>query len=242
MAVFPSPEPAIACRLARVIALVPAAGMGSRATGQAEAVIPKQYRVLAGQPMLRHAVLALLADARVQEVRVIVAPQDEQAQQVLSGLPRTRCFAVGGAERSETVLNGLRQTGFDPEDWVLVHDAARPGLPATALSRLLDACLSGQQGGLLAMPMADTVKRANAQQCVERTLDRQQLWMAQTPQMFRAGQLEAALLAAVRAGVVVTDEASAMEAAGYKPLLVPGSGRNAKITWPDDFDWVQSWL
>ena len=234
MAVFQSSD--------RVIALVPAAGIGARATGKGAAIIPKQYRVLAGQPMLRHSGLALLADPRVQEVRVIVAPHDEQAQDVLSGLPRTRCFPVGGAERSDTVLNGLRQTGFDPEDWVLVHDAARPGLPAAALSRLLDTCLSRQQGGLLAMPMADTVKFADAQQCVERTLDRQQLWMAQTPQMFRAGQLQAALLEAARAGFAVTDEASAMEAVGYKPLLVPGSGRNAKITWPDDFDWVQSWL
>ncbi len=234
MAVFQSSD--------RVIALVPAAGIGARATGEGAPIIPKQYRVLAGQPMLRHSVLALLADPRVQEVRVIVAPHDEQAQVVLSDLPRTRCFPVGGAERSDTVLNGLRQTGFEPEDWVLVHDAARPGLPATALSRLLDACLSSQQGGLLAMPMADTVKFADAQQRVARPLDRQQLWMAQTPQMFRAGQLQAALLDAARAGFAVTDEASAMEAAGYKPLLVPGSGRNAKITWPDDFDWVQSWL
>ena len=234
MAVFQSSD--------RVIALVPAAGIGARATGEGAPIIPKHYRVLAGQPMLRHSVLALLADPRVQEVRVIVAPHDEQAQVVLSDLPRTRCFPVGGAERSDTVLNGLRQTGFEPEDWVLVHDAARPGLPATALSRLLDACLSSQQGGLLAMPMADTVKFADAQQRVERTLDRQQLWMAQTPQMFRAGQLQAALLDAARAGFAVTDEASAMEAAGHKPLLVPGSGRNAKITWPDDFDWVQSWL
>ena len=226
----------------RVIALVPAAGIGARATGEGEVTIPKQYRVLSGQPMLRHSVLALLADSRVQEVRVIVAPHDEQAQDVLSGLPRTRCFPLGGAERSDTVLNGLRQTGFDPEDWVLVHDAARPGLPASALSRLLDACLSRQQGGLLAMPMADTVKFADEQQRVDRTLDRQRLWMAQTPQMFRVGPLQAALQEAVRVGYVVTDEASAMEAAGYKPLLVPGSGRNAKITWPDDFDWVQSWL
>lgn len=226
----------------RVIALVPAAGIGARASSEDEIVIPKQYRVLAGQPMLRHSVLALLADPRVDEVRVIVAPHDDKAASALSGLPRTRCFPYGGAERSDTVLNGLRQTEFQHQDWVLVHDAARPGLPAAALTRLLDACLSRQQGGLLAMPMADTVKLADAELCVERTLDRKHLWLAQTPQMFKASELKDALMQAVAAGFAVTDEASAMEFVGHKPLLVPGSGRNAKITWPDDFEWVQSWL
>lgn len=226
----------------RVVALVPAAGVGARATGEGCAGIPKQYRLLAGQPMLLHTVRALLTDPRIQEVQVIVAPQDQQASQILTGLPRTKCLPFGGAERADTVLNGLRQSGLSPDDWVLVHDAARPGLPAEALSRLIDACLSNGVGGLLAMPMADTVKQSGPDQRVLRTLDRKQLWQAQTPQMFRVGLLEAALLNAVKAGFAVTDEASAMEAAGYQPLLVPGSGRNAKITWPDDFDWVQSWL
>lgn len=226
----------------RVIALVPAGGIGARAVAEGEIATPKQYRVLAGQPMLRHAVSALLTDPRVVEVRVIVAPEDDRAQAILSGLPRTHCFPFGGAQRADTVLNGLRQTDFASQDWVLVHDAARPGLPAEALSRLLDACLTRKIGGLLAMPMSDTVKHADAEQCVDRTLDRKHLWMAQTPQMFRAGDLQVALIQAAKAGFVVTDEASAMEFAGYKPLLVPGSGRNAKITWPEDFDWVQSWL
>ena len=226
----------------RVIALVPAAGIGARASTNGTSVEPKQYRVLAGKPMLWHSVNALLADPRVKEVRVIVAPSDQRATDILSDLPRTRCYPFGGEQRSDTVFNGLSRTDFAPNDWVLVHDAARPGLPADALTRLLDACLSSNVGGLLAMPMADTVKLEDDQQCVERTLDRKHLWLAQTPQMFRAGELQSALKQAAFAGFVVTDEASAMEFVGYKPLLVPGSGRNAKITWPEDFDWVQSWL
>jgi 2-C-methyl-D-erythritol 4-phosphate cytidylyltransferase len=226
----------------RLIALVPAAGVGARATVAGEIATPKQYRIVAGQPMLRHAVLALLADPRIDEVRVIVSPEDAHAREVLADLPRTHCCPVGGATRSDTVLNGLKQAGIASSDWVLVHDAARPGLPQTALGRLIDACLADGVGGLLAIPVADTVKFADGQGRVARTVDRAQLWAAQTPQMFRAGLLLAALIAQQQSGATPTDEAQAMEAAGFQPLLIPGSGRNAKITWPDDFEWVESWL
>ncbi len=226
----------------RIVALVPAAGIGARAASTGSDPFPKQYRMIAGQPMLRHAVQALLRDARVQQVRVVVAPQDDRAQEVLAGLPRTLCCPVGGATRTDTVLNALTQAALAPEDWVLVHDAARPGLPQMALGRLIDACLADGVGGLLAMPVADTVKHDDGQGRVARTIDRAQLWSAQTPQMFRAGLLLDALLQAKRGGGILTDEAQAMEAAGHRPLLIPGSGRNAKITWPDDFEWVESWL
>ena len=226
----------------RLVALVPAAGVGMRASVHGEDPIPKQYRIIAGQPMLRHAVLALLRDPRVQEVHVVVAPEDGRAQAVLAGLPRTLCCPVGGATRTDTVLNGLKQAGLAPQDWVLVHDAARPGLPQESLGRLIDACLKDGVGGLLAMPVADTVKYDDQQGRVARTIDRAQLWAAQTPQMFRAGLLLQALLQAQTCKEVLTDEAQAMEAAGFHPLLVPGSGRNAKITWPDDFAWVETWL
>jgi 2-C-methyl-D-erythritol 4-phosphate cytidylyltransferase len=125
---------------------------------------------------------------------------------------------------------------------VLVHDAARPGLPKEALARLIDACLENGVGGLLAMPVADTIKYADQTGCVDRTVDRAHLWAAQTPQMFRVGLLIDALRKAKQASQLLTDEAQAMELAGYQPLLVPGSGRNAKVTWPDDFEWVGSWL
>lgn len=226
----------------RIVALVPAAGIGARASDARPDQIPKQYRHIAGRPMLLHAVQALLADPRIEQVRVVTAPHDLIAQGLLADLPRTLCCPVGGAERSDTVLNGLEQAGLARNDWVLVHDAARPGLPIQALARLIDACLENGVGGLLAMPVADTIKYADQTGCVDRTVDRAHLWAAQTPQMFRVGLLIDALRAAKQAGQLLTDEAQAMELAGYQPLLVPGSGRNAKVTWPDDFEWVGSWL
>ena len=227
----------------RIVALVPAAGIGARALLAGQAQTPKQYRLLAGQAMLRHSVQALLADPRIQEVRVAIAPGDEQAQGVLAGLPRTHCSACGGATRAETVLNALQEAQLAPDDWVLVHDAARPGLPLEALQRLIDACLAEGVGGLLAMPAADTLKEAHPQRdSVARTMPREGLWLAQTPQMFRAGLLLQALRQSLKAPQGPTDEAQAMEALGYSPLLVRGSGKNTKITWPEDFQWVESWL
>ena len=190
--------------------------------------------------MLRHAVSALLADARVSEVRVAVTPGDGWVDAALSGLPRTVWRACGGATRADTVAGALADSEVADDTWVLVHDAARPGLPAEALARLIDACLADPVGGLLALPVADTVK--GGRQRVERTLDRNGLWLAQTPQMFRAGVLRDALTAASVNGVSVTDEASAIEAAGYAPLLVTGSMRNFKVTWPDDFELMEKWL
>lgn len=235
----------------RIVALVPAAGIGARAVSAGQAHTPKQYRLLAGQAMLRHSVRALLADPRIEEVRVAVAPHDDQAAGLLSDLPRTSCLPCGGATRAQTVLNALREAQLKAEDWVLVHDAARPGLPADALSRLIDACLKDGVGGLLAMPLADTLKMSAAgngadtnadTNRVARTVSREGLWQAQTPQMFRAGLLLEALTRAMAASDAPTDEAQAMEAMGYSPILVPGSGRNTKITWPEDFQWVESWL
>ena len=233
-----TPEPS-----ARIVALVPAGGVGARALSS-DAVMAKQYRLLAGVPMLRRAVQALLLDARIEQVRVVVAADDRLALPCLEGLPRTVCRPYGGATRAQTVLNGLQEAHLNAQDWVLVHDAARPGLPADALARLIDQCLPHAVGGLLAMPVADTVKKAqgDTRLAVEQTVAREGLWLAQTPQMFRAGLLEQALLAGIERGLPITDEASALEAAGHAPLLVQGSARNAKVTWPDDFEWIQSWL
>ncbi|WMD18085.1 2-C-methyl-D-erythritol 4-phosphate cytidylyltransferase [Achromobacter seleniivolatilans] len=223
-----------------IIAIVPAAGVGARASQPGAEPVPKQYRPLAGQPMLRHAVMALLADVRVSQVRVAVTPGDGWVDSALAGLPRTVWRACGGATRADTVAGALADSGVADDTWVLVHDAARPGLPAAALARLIDACLNDPVGGLLALPVADTVKGGHDR--VERTLDRNGLWLAQTPQMFRAGVLRDALTAASVNGVTVTDEASAIEAAGYAPLLVPGALRNFKVTWPDDFELMEKWL
>lgn len=202
--------------------------------------------------MLRLAVSSLLADARIAQVRVAVAPTDKAAAEALRGLPRTVWRACGGPSRAETVLNALadasRQGVLEDDSWVLVHDAARPGLPAAALARLIDACLEIGQGGLLALPVADTVKRQADEPVprVQASVPREGLWQAQTPQMFPAGQLSQALRQGLTAGptsgVILTDEASAVERLGHWPLLVTGSMRNFKVTWPEDFELMAKWL
>ncbi|MCD8503671.1 MAG: 2-C-methyl-D-erythritol 4-phosphate cytidylyltransferase [Burkholderiaceae bacterium] len=227
--------------------LVPAGGVGLRA--QAPGVqTPKQYRPINGQMMLALAVKALLADPRVTDAVVGVQADDPFAKECLSGLGRVNVLPTGGASRALTVLQTLDQGKFGDDDWVLVHDAARPGLPLANLSALIDACLTHQRGGLLAMPAADTVKLASidlssgAIAQVDKTLDRQTIWLAQTPQMFRVGELRDSLSRALAAGVDVTDEASAMEWAGHQPLLINGSARNLKVTWAEDFEWIEGLL
>ena len=227
-----------------LIAIVPAAGVGLRASRGSHAG-PKQYRQIAGKTMLRWSVEALLAERRITRVVVAVAPGDGLADAVLSGLPRTAVLACGGETRHETVANALDTLRPGPRDWVLVHDAARPGLPPEALARLIDTCLQDAVGGLLALPVADTVKEGEVLaggSRVARTLSRENLWQAQTPQMFRAGLLAEAFATVTREGFAPTDEAGAVEAAGHRPLLVPGAMANAKVTWPDDFAWMERWL
>lgn len=239
----------------KIIAIVPAAGIGQRAhAGAADAAgqaLPKQYRLIRGEPMLRLAVKALLADARVEQVRVAVAPGDGWVEQALAGLPRTVWRPCGGPGRADTVAAALQEASLQADDWVLVHDAARPGLPPDALARLIDACLEDGVGGLLAQPVADTVKRAGTDTAgagaagrffVRATVPRDALWLAQTPQMFPAGLLRDALRDAGARHAAITDEASAMELAGHHPRLVPGSARNFKVTWPEDFELMEKWL
>jgi 2-C-methyl-D-erythritol 4-phosphate cytidylyltransferase len=228
-----------------LIALVPAAGIGARAQAPGGQGVPKQYRRLGGQPMLRHSVAALLADPRISQVRVAVSPDDGWVADALVDLPRTIWRPCGGNTRAQTVANALADSGAGADDWVLVHDAARPGLPPDALRRLIDTCLNDAVGGLLALPVSDTVKSGTGKSDTQRvagTVDRDGLWLAQTPQMFRAGMLAQALRDAPAHGIAVTDEASAIEAAGHAPLLVPGALRNFKVTWPEDFDLMEKWL
>lgn len=232
----------------KIIAIVPAAGIGSRASAT-EAIaepIPKQYRLLKGQPMLRWAVRALLADPRITQVRVAVAPHDKWVETALTGLPRTVWRPCGGASRAATVLAALHDADLTPDDWVLVHDAARPGLPVAALARLIDYCLAGNpEGGLLAMPISDTVKRdygGAGPAIVQSSVTRAGLWLAQTPQMFPAERLLHALLTAGPLNSAITDEASALEQIGIHPALIAGSVRNFKVTWPEDFGLIAAWL
>lgn len=213
--------------------------------------------------MLRWSVEALLADSRVEQVRVVVAANDARAYEAVGTLERVVVRPLGGPTRAETVSAGLADANLNDSDWVLVHDAARPGLPLASLNLLINTCLYEQQGGLLALPVADTVKKARkaaafapAEGCiltgtagkpasryaVAATLSRESLWLAQTPQMFPSGLLLKALAQARRFGVEMTDEASAVEHLDVEPRLIPGDPRNFKVTWPSDFELMEKWL
>lgn len=218
-------------RTPRCHALLPCAGTGSRAGTE----IPKQYQPIAGQPMVMHTLDALRAVTRLASCVVVIAPQDTFWSSHSVGATLARC---GGATRAESVFNGLqalRDLGADDGDWVLVHDAARCLVTPAQVNALIDACAPDAVGGLLALPLPDTLK-AEAGGRVSATVDRAHKWLAQTPQMFRLGALHAALAATAASGFAgVTDEASAMEMAGHAPLLVRGSAQNFKVTYPEDF-------
>ena len=217
--------------------MIPAAGSGTRIPGTAAATEPKQYRALAGKPMLWHAIRAVCVPP-VESVFVVLAANDKRfARQDWSAFAgHLQPLYCGGATRRESVYNGIVATlGLvDADDWMLVHDAARPCLPESDLRNLLGECNSDEIGGILALPVAETVKSAAKDEAgvqrIASTQDRSQLWLAQTPQMFRAGLLAQALQRSPNA----TDEASAIEQMGLRPRLVTGSRENLKVTYPED--------
>jgi 2-C-methyl-D-erythritol 4-phosphate cytidylyltransferase len=198
--------------------------------------IPKQYQELAGNPLIHYAVDVLCAHARLAQVFVVLAPQDSHFKlndwSAYQG--RLEPLYCGGATRAASVLNGLvaMADAVEPDDWVLVHDAARPCLSKHLIDRLLTEIADDDVGGLLALPVADTLKRADPTQRAISTASRDDLWQAQTPQMFRYRLLLEALRRATLGSV--TDEASAIEQMGLRPRLVMGSPGNLKVTWPDD--------
>ena len=218
----------------RYFALVPAAGTGAR-MGEGT---PKQYLEVAGRPLLHHTLCRLAAHPGISRIFVVLAPGDQRFgrgswKDVRLPVETLYC---GGATRAATVYNGLVavRDAVAGEDWVLVHDAARPCLSAAALERLISGIGDDNVGGLLALPVADTLKRADTDERVASTEARESMWQAQTPQMFRYGLLVEALR---RAGTsAVTDEAGAMERIGFKPKLVMGEARNLKITYPEDLE------
>ena len=220
--------------LTRFHALIPCAGTGTRA-GTAQ---PKQYQQVAGQPMVMHTVQALAQVPSLASGWVIVSPDDAYAwpeQGWPDHFQRVRC---GGASRAESVFNGLRAmlaAGLDPQDWVLVHDAARCLVSPESVTRLIETCCDDAVGGLLALPLPDTLKSEQGGR-VSATVPREDKWLAQTPQMFRLQALHDALAGAAASGFAgITDEASAMERQGLRPRLVVGSAQNFKITYPADF-------
>ena len=214
----------------RHYAIVPAAGSGSRFGSEK----PKQYLDLLGRPLIYHTLAALTACPDIERVWVVLAPDDPWWPQYdWSGLgAKLETLRCGGATRAESVTNGLQAAAMvaADDDWILVHDAARPCLSAAMLERLFTELADDPVGGILAVPVADTVKRADAEQRVAATEPRDGLWQAQTPQMFRYGQLQKSL----KNEISVTDEAGAIEAAGLKPKLVRGDSTNLKVTWPAD--------
>ena len=210
-------------------AVVPCAGVGQRAGAGG----PKQYAPVAGRSLVAHTLDALGQVARLKAVLVVLSPDDTSFEAQAPGFAGW-VSRGGGATRADTVTQGLRDLlarGAKASDWVLVHDAARCLVRPEWVDALIDACLPDDVGGLLALPVPDTLKREGDGRVGE-TVDRAGMWQAQTPQMFRLGMLLSALEAAPG---TVTDEASAIEATGRRPLLVPGSLENFKITWPADF-------
>jgi 2-C-methyl-D-erythritol 4-phosphate cytidylyltransferase len=223
---------------ARYFALIPAAGVGARMAADG----PKQYLPIGGKPMLRHTLDAFLASERIAHTYVVVSPADGQIDALLplAGVTVLRC---GGATRMDSVLNalGALQGQVGEGDWMLVHDAARPGLTPDLIAALIDGVGDHPAGGLLALPVVDTVKRAAPDGGVA-TVPRDGLWLAQTPQMFRYRLLREALAAAAKAPDAVTDDASAVEALGLSPRLIEGHPRNLKVTRPLDIGIAEMYL
>ncbi|MCW5634980.1 MAG: 2-C-methyl-D-erythritol 4-phosphate cytidylyltransferase [Rubrivivax sp.] len=216
---------------ARLYALVPCAGVGERA----QAGGPKQYTMLAGRSVVAHTLAALGAVRGLEAILVVLAPDDTLFERHAPQFEGMRAWVArcGGASRAATVAHGLgelRRRGAGDADWVLVHDAARCLVRPGWVEALIEACRADDVGGLLAMPLGDTLKQANAgADRVAATVPREGKWLAQTPQMFRLGLLQRALAAA---GDSVSDEASAVEALGLAPRLVRGDIENIKLTWP----------
>lgn len=215
----------------RVWAIVPAAGSGSRM----QSATPKQYLPLAGKPVLDYTLSLLLSAPGLLGLVVAISADDRQFDRLASAADTRVSAVTGGAERADSVLAGLKALSHkaSPDDWVLVHDAARPCLTPALLVDFVRAMAATEAGGILALPVADTLKRVCDRQ-IENTVDRSALWAAQTPQMFRYAALKEALTGALNAGVAITDEASAMEWAGLPGCVYEGAPTNLKITRPQD--------
>ena len=217
---------------ATIHALIPAAGRSVRFGG----TTLKQYAHLMGLPVITHSIAAVSGHPQVASVTVALAEDDGIFEELVRpDWPEVRT-AVGGDSRAQTVLNGLDAILAEEPgcEWVLVHDAARPCLSKRDLDRLIVEGTASNHGAILAVPVSDTLKWSGDDGAIERTVDRSRCWAAQTPQLFNARDLATHLRAALAAGELPTDEAAAMERAGYRPLLVQGSSSNIKVTGPED--------
>ena len=210
--------------------VVPAAGVGKRMLS----AYPKQYLTIENITILEHTVQRLLSHPAIAHVIIALGESDEYfSHTALSSNPNVT-QVVGGKERVDSVLAGLKQVNAMKEPWVLVHDAARPCVRHSDLTQLITYCLENNHGGLLASPVRDTMKQANNKQRVASTLDRSQMWHALTPQMYKSVELTSAITSVLANGIDITDESSAMEALSYDSGLVKGRSDNIKITQPED--------
>ncbi len=221
----------------KIIAIIPAAGVGSRM----EAGKAKQYLLLEGKTILQHSIELFLQHNEIARIIVAISPEDEEARQLpLYGHAKIQ-WVMGGKNRADSVLNALKAIEDTHNTWVLVHDAARPCLRWQEVEKLLQ--VENPQGAILAIPVVDTLKKAFAQKNgIEKTVDRAQLWQAQTPQFFPAQALRDNLQKALKQGADITDEASAMEFCQATPELVLGRKSNLKITYPEDLALAEFYL
>ncbi len=227
-------------KAAKVWAVVPAAGIGTRMQSE----VPKQYLSINGRKVIEHTVLRLAAHPEIQGVMVALAAHDTEWPKLSLQAAKDIHTTTGGKERSDSVLSALYALRLlaDENDWVLVHDAARPCIRRTDINRLLGELAKHDVGGLLAVPVRDTMKRSNELKAVTGTVERKNLWHALTPQMFRLGRLIEALELAESRQQVVTDEAQAIELSGQIPVLVEGHADNIKITRPQDLELAELYL
>ncbi|EGU60094.1 2-C-methyl-D-erythritol 4-phosphate cytidylyltransferase [Vibrio nigripulchritudo ATCC 27043] len=223
-----------------IVAIVPAAGVGSRM----QADCPKQYLTISSKTILEHTLTLLLSHSEIEHVVVAISEGDEYFSELdVANHPKITRVA-GGSERADSVLSGLKYVNehFASTEWVLVHDAARPCVTHKDIDKLISECRSHSVGGILAAPVKDTMKRSDATNSIQKTVERKNLWHALTPQMFRCQDLKDALQDALEKGVAITDEASAMEWLGHQPLLVAGRSDNIKITQPEDLALAEFYL
>jgi 2-C-methyl-D-erythritol 4-phosphate cytidylyltransferase len=219
-------------------AVIPAAGIGARMAADR----PKQYLQLGGLTILEHSLACFLDHPRLKGVVISLAVDDPYWPTLACASDSRIQRATGGKERADSVLNALlhlHAQGAHDDDWVLVHDAARPNLSRADLDKLLHELANDPVGGLLAVPAKDTLKRADANGRVTETVDRSLIWQAYTPQMFRLGALHRALADSLVSDVAITDEASAIEWAGQSPRLIEGRSDNIKVTRPEDLEWLR---
>ena len=212
--------------------VVPAAGIGARM----EARQPKQYLTIADEPMIVHTLKRLASCHKVSAIVVVIAQEDERWPSIKLPLRCPLYTVIGGETRADSVMNGLAyiQQKVSDDPWVLVHDAARPCIRMSDIESLFQRCYDSDVGGILGAPVVDTIKKVTTQHTIAKTVDRAEVWRALTPQMFRLEMLRAALLQAQQSNDGITDEASAIEAMGYQPLMIQGHADNIKVTVPDD--------